>query len=205
MFRAVDDALADRQAIRDVLESWAVWRDAGDWTRFRTVWHDDGRMMATWFQGSADDFIQASREGFEGGVSILHFLGGTSIDLAGARAVAQTKMTISQRALVHGVECDVVCTGRFYDFLERREGRWGIVLRQPIYEKDRLDPVDPSVRVELDRSELERFPPGYRHLAYAQGQAGFTVKADMPGLTGTDVEQLYASGARWLAGKELDR
>ena len=40
------------------------------------VWHDDGRMMATWFQGSCDDFIRVSREGFERGVRILHFLGG---------------------------------------------------------------------------------------------------------------------------------
>jgi hypothetical protein len=196
---------ADRAAIRELVECWAVWRDAGDWDRFRTVWHDDGRMMATWFQGGADDFIAASRQGFERGVSILHFLGGTAVDVAGGRAIAQTKMTISQRALVHGVECDVVCTGRFYDFLERRGGRWGIVLRQPIYEKDRLDPVDPAARLELDRAELERFPAGYRHLAYAQRQAGFTVKADMPGLTGREVEALYESGARWLAGEELDR
>jgi hypothetical protein len=201
----VTRAAEDRLAIRELLESWALWRDAGDWERFRTVWHDDGRMMATWFQGSAADFVRASREGFERGVSILHFLGGMSIELAGDRAIAQTKMTISQRALVHGVECDVVCTGRFYDFLERREGRWGIVLRQPIYEKDRLDPVDPAARVELDRAELERFPAGYRHLAYAQLEAGFTVKADMPGLTGPGVEALYASGARWLAGEPLDR
>src|ERR671936_30374 len=83
-----------------------VWRDAGDWERFRTVWHDDGWMMATWFQGSADDFIRVSREGFERGVSILHFLGGSTIDLAGQRAVGQTKMTISQRAEVDGVLCD---------------------------------------------------------------------------------------------------
>jgi hypothetical protein len=37
--------------------------------------------------------------------------------------------------------------GRFYDFLEKREGRWGLVLHQPIYEKDRMDPVDPAVRL----------------------------------------------------------
>jgi hypothetical protein len=134
---------ADRLAIRDLVESWAVHRDAGDWERFAAVWHDDGRMMATWFQGPAPEFIRVSREGFERGVSILHFLGGSSIDLAGDRAVAQTKMTISQRAEVDGVLCDVVCTGRFYDFVERRAGRWGLGLRQPIYEKDRLDPVDP--------------------------------------------------------------
>ena len=192
---------SDRRLVRELVENWALWRDAGDWERFRTVWHDDGRMMATWFQGSADEFIEASREGWRRGVSILHFLGGSTVDVAGDRAIAQTKMTISQRAPVHGVLCDVLCTGRFYDFLEKRGGRWGLVLRQPIYEKDRMDPVDPAQRVELDRDLLIRFPDGYRHLAYLQTQAGFTVKPDMPGLKGPEVEALYARGARWLEGK----
>jgi hypothetical protein len=193
----------DRLAIRDLIENWAVWRDAGDWDRFRTVWHDDGRMMATWFQGSAEDFIKVSREGFERGVSILHFLGGQAIDISGYRAVSQTKMTISQRAEVHGVTCDVVCTGRFYDFVERRKGDWRIVLRQPIYEKDRLDPLDPAAKLELDGDLLGQFPAGYRHLAYAQASIGFDVKRDMPGLTGPEVERLYAAGAAWLAGEQL--
>jgi SnoaL-like domain len=193
----------DRALIRDLVENWVVWRDAGDWERFATVWHDDGFMMATWFQGPAAEFIRVSREGFERGVSILHFLGGTSIDLAGERAIAQTKMTISQRADVHGVACDVVCTGRFYDFVERRGGRWGIVLRQPIYEKDLLDPIDPAATLELDAELLAQFPLGYRHLAYVQAGLGFEVKRDMPGLTGPEVEALYARGASWLAGGEL--
>ncbi|HEY7381563.1 MAG TPA: nuclear transport factor 2 family protein [Gaiella sp.] len=190
----------DRQSIRELVENWVVWRDAGDWERFRTVWHDDGRMMATWFQGPAEEFIRVSREGFDRGVSILHFLGGCSVEVEGTRAVAQTKMTISQRALVHDVLCDVVCTGRFHDFLENREGRWGIVLRQPIYEKDRLDPVDPAATLTLDPQLLERFPAGYRHLAYLQTQIGFAVKPDMPGLTGPEVEALYARGRAWLEG-----
>jgi len=193
----------DRSQIRDLVENWAIWRDAGDWERFATVWHDDGFMMATWFQGPAREFIRVSREGFERGVSILHFLGGTSIELNGARAVAQTKMTISQRAEVHDVECDVVCTGRFYDFLERRDTGWGIVLRQPIYEKDRLDPVDPAATLTLDPGLLEQFPVGYRHLGYVQSRIGFEVKRDMPGLVGPAVERLYRRGADWLAGGEL--
>ena len=88
----------DKLAIRELIENWVVWRDAGDWERFATVWHDDGVMMATWFQGSCDEFIRVSREGWDRGVSILHFLGGSSIEVAGDRAIAQTKMTISQRA-----------------------------------------------------------------------------------------------------------
>ena len=201
------DTVEDRRLIRELVENWALWRDAGDWERFATVWHDDGFMMATWFQGPAADFIRVSREGFERGVNILHFLGGCTIDLAPerARAIAQTKMTISQRAEVHGVVCDIVCTGRFYDFLERRHDRWGIVLRQPIYEKDRLDPVDPAATLTLARERLDQFPAGYRHLAYAQSEIGYTVKRDMPGLTGPGVDRLYARGADWLAGGPLRR
>ena len=199
-----EDALRERLAIREVVENWALWRDAGDWERFRTVWHSDARMMATWFQGSADRFIEASREGWSKGVSILHFLGGSTVDVESARALAQTKMTISQRASVDGVLCDVVCTGRFYDFFERRGERWGIVLRQPIYEKDRLDPVDPAARLQLDAALLAQFPEGYRHLAYLQTRIGYTVKRDMPGLKGAEVERLYATGAAWLAGRALD-
>jgi hypothetical protein len=126
-----------------------------------------------------------------------------SIDLARNRAIAQTKMTISQRAVVEKVPCDVVCTGRFYDFLEQRDGRWGLVLRQPIYEKDRLDPVDPASKPKLDKKLLARFPVGYRHLAYLQTRIGYKVKPDMPGLDGPEVARLYAAGADWLKGKPL--
>jgi hypothetical protein len=199
----MDTETSEKLAIREIVENWAIWRDAGDWERFRTVWHADGRMMATWFQGTADEFIKVSRAGFEKDVSILHFLGGNSVDVAGARAISQTKMTISQRARVHEVLCDVVCTGRFYDFFEKRDGRWGLVLRQPIYEKDRMDPVDPAQRLTLDPALLERFPEGYRHLAYLQTEIGFKVKLDMPGLKGPAVEVLYTRGQAWLAGKLL--
>lgn len=197
----MDQQLLDRLAIRDLVENWAVWRDAGDWERFATVWHEEGWMSATWFQGPARDFMRVSQEGFAKGVRILHFLGGTSIDLAGERAIAQTKMTISQRALVHDVLCDVVCTGRFYDFLEKRKDKWGIVRRQPIYEKDRIDPVDPAAALRLDQQALAALPEGYRHLAYMQELIGYKVKRDMPGLIGPEVEKLYGEGQDWLAGK----
>ncbi len=196
----MDAETADRIAIRALVENWAVWRDAGHWDRFATCWHEDGYMMATWCQAHWRDFIAASVAGWDKGVSILHFLGGHSADVNGTRAISQTKMTISQRAEVHGVLVDVVCTGRFYDFLEKREGKWGVVLRQPIYEKDRMDPVSPSATLALDAALLEKFPEGYRHLAYAQTQIGYEVKTDMPGLKGDIVAALYARGAQWLAG-----
>ena len=195
-------SLEDRLLVRELVENWVLYRDAGDWERFRTVWHADGRMMATWCQADAEGFIKASQQGWAKGVSILHFLGGSTIEISGDRAIAQTKMTISQRASVEGTLVDVVCTGRFYDFIERRQGRWGLVLRQPIYEKDRMDPVDPAVALALDRALLAQFPEGYRHLAYLQTRIGYEVKRDMPGLKGKEVEALYVRGKAWLSGAD---
>lgn len=195
----------NRLEIRELLENWAVWRDATLWDRFRTVWHPEGQMWATWFQGTYEQFIKANQEGFAKGVRILHFMGGSSIDLAMdrplPRAIAQTKMTINQRATVHGVEVDVLCTGRFYDFLEKRGDKWGLVLRRLCYEKDRMDPVDPGAALKLDAKLLAEFPIGYRHLAYLQAQVGYEIKKDMPGLVGPETDALYAKGAGWLEGK----
>ena len=193
-------AQLDRIAIAELIDNWAMWRDIGRWDDFRTVWHPEGVMMATWFQGGFEEFIRVSQKGFVLGARTSHFQGGKSIDLKGRRAIAQTKLQIAQRGPVEGVVCDVVCTGRFYDFLEKRQGSWGVVTRQPIYEKDRLDPIDPSVKLELNAETLNAFPVGYRHLAYAQAAIGYPVKRDMPGLKGSEVEKLYACGRAWLKG-----
>jgi hypothetical protein len=193
--------IEDKRAIQEIVDQWIIFSDGGDWERFAALWHDDGWMSATWFQAPAADFVRARREGWEKGVSIIHFQGAHTSDVVGNRAIAQTKMTISQRAPVEGVLCDVLCTGRFYDFFEKREGKWGLVRRQPIYEKDRMDPVDPSEKLELDQTILARFPEGYKHLAYLQTKVGYKVKEEgMPGLKGPEVEQLYAEGEAWLKG-----
>ena len=190
----------DALEIRQCVENWVVWRDAGDWDRFATVWHPEGWMTATWFQGLARDFIRVSKEGFEKGVNILHALNGWSGDVKGTRAISQAKMNIFQRAKLDGIDVDVICWGRFYDFFEKRGGKWAIVRRQPVYEKDRLDVVVPSATLRLDEALLSTFPEGYKHLGYLQSKNGFKVKLGLPGLRGPEIEKVYAEGKAWLAG-----
>jgi hypothetical protein len=197
----IDSNIIERMEVRELIEKWVIYRDSADWENFRTVWTDDGRMMATWFHGPAEEFIKVSIEGFERGIYILHFLGGSMVEIKGDRAVAQTKMTIAQRGEVHGVECDIVCTGRFYDLIERRQGKWGVVLRQPIYERDRMSPLNPGETFTLKPEILAGYPVGYQHLAYFQQGLGYEVKRDMPGLTGPEVDALYKQGAGWLKGE----
>ena len=197
------ELVADKLAIRELVDQWIIASDSGLWDLFDEVWHADGVMAATWFQAPAGEFASARRKGFEAGVSIIHANLGHISEIRGSRAIAQTKMTIGQRAEVHGVLVDVVATGRFFDFFAKEGGSWLMVRRQPIYEKDRMDPVDTNAKLDLDPELLARFPPGYRHLAYLQTQIGYEVKqSGMPGLTGPEVERLYDQGKAWLDGAE---
>ena len=192
--------LLDVMKIRDLIERWAVYRDALLWDKFRTIWHPDGVMTATWTEGPYEDFIKITEEGVKNGLNIMHILGGSAIEVNGNRAVAMTKFMILQRAAVDGVLCDVTCYARHYDLWEKR-GRWGLVYRETIADKDRIDPVDNTETVVLDRSLLEQFPIEYRHLAYLQTKVGYNVNKDCPRLSGgKSLEALYKKGEDWLSG-----
>lgn len=199
-----DRDLLDRMVIRELTTAWLTWRDAREWDKWLAVWHDDGVMMTTWGgRATPQEFADSAEAGYQRGDRMLHADGGTTVELAGDRAVSQTKIRIQQRGPVEGVECDVVCIGRAYDFFERRGGRWGLVLRQPIYERDSIVCVDPSETVRLDPEKLARFPDGYARLAYLQEGLGYTIKPDMPTLEGPELDALLEQGRVWLAGGEL--
>jgi hypothetical protein len=190
------DAAAE---IRDLIERWVICRDAFQWDKWRTVWHEGGTMKATWFEGSFEEFMRVTEEGAKRGLNILHLLGGSMIDAEGERAVSVTKMMIDQRATVEGVLCDVRCHARHFDLWEKRGGRWGLVRRETIADKDRIDPVTSAAYPVLDRALLESFPEEYKHLAYLQTRAGYTVDRDVPRMSGgSALESLYARGEAWL-------
>lgn len=204
MALAMREELLDRLAIRELVEDWFVYRDNRDWERFLTVWHEGGVMMTTWGgQTTPQGFADAAERGYERGDRMLHECGPTTVEVRGNRAIAQSKLRIMQRGPVEGVVCDVDCIGRAYDFVERRAARWGIVLRQPIYERDFIQPVDPSERVRLDPDKLAALPDGYARLGYLQAGLGYTIKPDMPTASGPDLDALLAAGKAWLAGGPL--
>lgn len=192
---------ADRLAIREAIDNWMIWRDSGQWDRFATLWHPEGRMHTTWFQASAVDFTARSRKAFDDGLVVLHQMHGTSTDVSGDRAVSQTRSTILQRAEVHGVMVDVACFGRFWDAWERVADAWLLRLRQPIYEIDHMIPVHPGSAPQLDASLLASFPIGYRNLAYLQTQLGLDIHRDMPGTRGPEIDALMMRGTAWLGGE----
>ncbi len=164
----------------------------------RATAHPEASITTTWFDGSFDAFVEACQASWRKGSRSLHVLGGTTAQILGARALAQTRMAIMVRSKLEGIEVDAVCHGRFFDRVERRDGRWRIARRSVIYEKDRIDPVDPAAKLSLDPELLGRFPEGYRHLAYLQTRNGAQVNPRLPTARGEALDTLLREARAWL-------
>jgi hypothetical protein len=189
----------DQAEIAALIQNWALWRDTGDWDKLLTTVHPDATMTATWFHGRFDDFIDAARASWRDQSRSHHALGGTTVEINRSRAIAQTRMTIRVRTRLDAIEIDVTCHGRFFDRIEKRKGAWRIARRSVIYEADRIDPVEPGTRIVLDRALLERFPEGYRHLAYVQTRAGAKVDPDLPTGLAESQKKMIKEARAWLA------
>lgn len=192
----------DRETIRELIGNWYVYRDAALWDDFRKVWHEDGQMVASWNQSGFEKFIENTQAGMDLGRSILHLPGASAIKVNGTRATSMTKMVILQRDKVDEVLCDVNCLARHFDFWEKRSGRWGLILRESIYDKARIDPANPGDKLVIDEQLWNQFPKEYAALAYLQEKIGGKVKRGMPsGIKGPSLEELYGRGESWLAGQ----
>jgi hypothetical protein len=194
----MSQALLERLEIAELVQSWALYRDAGDWDKLKETVHADGIMTATWFQGSFEAFISAMQDAWRKGSSSQHFQGGTVVEVLGTKAIAQTRMAILVRGKLEDVTVDVNCLGIFYDRVEKRDGQWRIAKRNVIYDKDTLTPVHAGDVIQLSSERLLRFPEGYRHLAYLQSFNGGNVNPELPTARSEASIKLKLETQQWL-------
>ncbi len=191
--------LLDRAAITQVVQDWGLARDTGRWEQLRSFHTSDAKVQTTWFVGGATEFVERSRKAYEGGAQVQHFIGAATIELRGDHAVAETRMVLQVRAVVHDVPVDVTCHGLFHDLFLRTPKGWCIQQRVPVYEKDRLDTLVPNQALQLDAGKLSTLPHGCRHLTYVQSQGGATITPDLPVPGSAALARLQAQGRDWLA------
>ena len=119
--------------------------------------------------------------------------------VAGERALAETNIVILVRQKIGGVLADMTSYARFLDRLERRSGRWVILERAAIYERDRLDPVEPSEAFDqlFKATDLSIYPEQYRYMAARLVAAGRTLAPVVYRDGSPETAQLYA---RYEAG-----
>lgn len=197
--------LLDEANIRAIVDGWIMWRDGAAWDKLLAAWHPGGRMSSTRFEGAAADFVEQTRRAYEAGARVRHAQSGFRCEISGDRAFAVTGMTITQRGDLDDVPIDIVCTGCFVDFLSFRAGRWALDRRQPAYDWDRVDAVNPGTALVFDETLLAEFPRAYRYLAYLQHRAGHAINLDLPEARGPSWKALMAEASAWLNESDVLR
>jgi hypothetical protein len=201
----VDQSALDQHNIAQLLYRWAHARDYEDWDSLAACFHDDATIHIGWISGPARDYIARSREHASDrspGTHAKHIVTGPLIEVAGDRATSVCHATLHVRRPVGGAEADIESFMRFFDFLERRDGRWAIVKRTGVYEKDRLTAVDPRGFPAgfWEGIDLSQFPPAKRFLCFAQVKNGSKPNVNFISVNSPEEKALYEDGRRWLSG-----
>jgi len=158
-----DADVLERFKIREICEGWPVYRDAAEWRNYRSMFHDNAYITTSWSQGTIDEFIEKSKEGFANQkdfIYILHRITGQTVDVQGNRAVSKMKVTITCRITVNGIEMDNEADCRFFFLLEKRSSRWGVCFMTLLFDKDKMVAVNPSLGTfDIPEEDLKDYPP----------------------------------------------
>jgi len=195
---------ADKFAIAELIQTWGVCRDQGKWNELRGTFTSDGHISVSWFRGPFEQFVERCRANFSAGNSwSRHHLFTPTIKFGNDRAVVETPVIIRVRQKFNGVEVDLTSCSRFLDRVVRHAGGWLIAERAAIYERDRLDPVEPSSAFDalFAAAETAHYPEQYRYMAFRIAHAqGRTLASVVYRDGGVETADLYARYSAWLAG-----
>jgi hypothetical protein len=197
-------SLADKIACAELIQNWGVFRDQGKWKELRGTFTPDGHISVSWFRGPFEQFVERCRASFGSGHSwSRHHLFAPVIKLTGDRAVAETSVIIRVRQPFNGLAVDLTSCSRFLDRIERHAEGWLIAERAAIYERDRLDPVEPSAAFDelFKAANTAQYPEQYRYMAFRLAHAeGRSLASVIYRDGGTETADLHARFSAWLAG-----
>ena len=193
---------SDKTVCAELIQAWGFARDQGKWDDLEAIFHPGGEIAVSWFRGPYPEFVAHCRRNFGKGSEAKHLLWPARVRVNGARATAETSVAILVRQTIEGIAVDLNSNGRFLDRLERRDGVWKMVERAALYEKDRLDPVEPSPKFDalMAGADAAKYPAPYRYMAYRVHAAGRTLAEPVHYDGRPETETLKARYAQWLSG-----
>jgi len=184
----------DRLDVADLMAGW-IHRDLGEWDRLRELFHPEGTIAITWFEGLFSDFVDASARMAASDVRSKHLIASPVISFRGDKAIVETNAMILIENVRLGIGC--VSHNRFYDEVEKRDGVWKIVRRQSIYDMGSF--TFPRGVYEVNAEIIARYPREYAPLAYLLEVGGFPL-CRVQATKGSDLEKaMKAAGQEWLA------
>jgi len=94
---STNQVVSDREAIADVINKWAYYRDRDDWSQLRTTFHPEGTLSLCWFSGSLEQFIDSCGKVSEKDILVKHIMGTPVIRINGNRAVSEASAILMAR------------------------------------------------------------------------------------------------------------
>ena len=194
---------SDKIACAELIQAWGFARDQGRWEDLEAIFHPGGEIAVSWFRGPYPEFVAHCARNYGKGSSAKHLLWPSRVRVNGSRATAETNVAILVRQTIEGVEVDLTSYGRFVDRLERRDNAWRIIERATVYEKDRLDPVEPSAAFNamMAKSDAAKYPAPYRYMAYRVHAAGRALAEPVHYDGRPETETLKQRFAAWLLAR----
>jgi hypothetical protein len=192
----MQNQLHDRQQLNDLMNGW-MHRDLGEWEQLRDLFHPDGTIEITWFEGLASDFVTGSMRMGKSDLRTKHLIAAPAItfNASGSKAILETNAMIIAENVQLNVGCE--CHNRFYDMAEKRDGVWRLVRRQSIYDMGTF--TFPLGLVEIDPAVVAKYPREYATLAYLLEKSGFPLQRVFA-TRGSELEQKIKHDAKqWLA------
>jgi hypothetical protein len=192
----------DKAACAELVQAWGFARDQARWDELAATFHPGGEIAVSWFRGPYPEFVAHCRRNHGSGPVSKHLLWPARVTVNRTRAISETNVAILVRQTISGVATDLTAYGRFFDRLEKRAGDWRMVERATVYEKDRLDPVEPSAEFVklMTGADATGFPAPYRYMAFRVQAAGRALAEPVHYDGRPETEDLKRRYAEWLEG-----
>jgi hypothetical protein len=163
------NALADRQAITDLIYRYCRAVDRLDHALGYSIWHADGTADygADVYQGSGHGFIDfvIGQHGQTLGHS--HQVTNIILELEDDRAASEAYHIAALRILRGEQVFEITVHGRYIDRWSKRDGRWGIDHRITVRDFDAMRPVTPLSAASAGRRDPS--DPSYAVLQNPKG------------------------------------
>jgi len=198
-FQARLERLLDRTEIFDLVRFERFCRDQRDFLGMVGCYVRNAPVRTTWFDGTIEDFAEASRKKMMSGSQAKHWIMPALLEIKDSRALVESPACIFDRLTFDGIEFDTFQYCRFVSRVIKTANGWKLGSFEGIYQRDQMQTVDPRDPLPVDWKVIETLRSSYKFIGYTQVKRGYKLNLELLGDDRPDlVEAFYAREQKWL-------
>ena len=193
------ERLFDRTEIFDLVRYERLCRDQRDFDGMVGCYMPNAPVRTSWFDGTVEDFAEASRKKMASGSQAKHWIMPARLEIKAGRALVESPAAIFDRLTFDGIEFDMFQYCRFFSRVIKTAGGWRLGSFEGIYQRDRMETVDPRDPLPVDWNIVNGLRPSYKFMGYTQVKRGYKLNPELLGDDRPDlVEAFYEREQQWL-------